>query len=1031
MRRGFCRWLTLAVLLSVPLRPSLHAQMALHTRVFRTAGSYPSVVSVGPTGSVLSKAGDGSVLTWLDGFIKRDIPIPEEIIYRLHESRSGQIWSATKDGLLMYSGTGAGWTPYALPEIRAFLSTPSRQLRQVALLPAEVNRVLILFPDKLIDFEVSSKRTHLLKQASSTPLGEFIEIQEGLEDAVWVTGSYGVAKLEGPARRITADTPWTEFIVPDTNRIGALQRPYELPQGDLTCSANSGVADTREVVHLRDGQWTSFRSPDKKIRQAWRAWDDTVWGFSTTNLFRVNEESDGTATIAREPVSGALYDVAVETNGVFWVASSEGLIQYAPFLWRSPRRLENVEAPVQSILISPDGTNVWLSTPAGLIEQRGGDRRTYPWPEELENLPPRQVFLLPDGRVLIEGPDRPLVLENGKFVKITTPPASHVHLVGALKDGAVCAWFEAKDRETPLDLRLYRGERFESIDLPKEKWNRGEVTFVREGANGDLWICQGATLIRYRRSTGSAEHHGAENGLRTDRVFALGDVGEGRIWCGSAARIYEFRGQRWEPIMSTADRVTEITATPGNVWVSTLSGIHRFFDNSWLSYGTREGLPAGAVYSLRAGPNDKVWAGTARGAFVFHPDADPDPPRTFNPQFDEAQKPAAGEPLLIQFRAQDKWDYTQKPDLLFSYRLDEGGWSPYSNVTSHLFQKLSAGGHVLEVLAMDRNGNRAVTPGRLEFSVIVPWFKDPRLVSVSILALCSSLVLAGLAVNKHFQLKRSYARVEQMVEKRTRELEKANQELLHSQKMRALGTMAAGIAHDFNNILSIIKGSAQIIENNVQDPDKIRTRVGRIQMVVEQGTIIVKALLGLGKTEQKDLSDCDIQDLLHQTRKILSDRFPENVQFQIDAEEELPLVHCAPEVVQQILLNLILNAVEAMHNEGMVELRASVAKVLPPKPVLEPESPPQNGSDPLYILISVVDQGGGIPPENLPRIFEPFFTTKAFSTRRGTGLGLSMVYELAKAQGYGLAVETKVGIGSIFTIIIPVLRKRPSEDAKK
>jgi signal transduction histidine kinase len=202
-------------------------------------------------------------------------------------------------------------------------------------------------------------------------------------------------------------------------------------------------------------------------------------------------------------------------------------------------------------------------------------------------------------------------------------------------------------------------------------------------------------------------------------------------------------------------------------------------------------------------------------------------------------------------------------------------------------------------------------------------------------------------------------------------------------------------------------------------------------MVVEQGTIIVKALLGLGKTEQKDLSDCDVHQLLYQTRKILSDRFPDTVQFQIDAEEELPLMHCAPEVVQQILLNLILNAVEAMHNQGVVELRASVTKILPPKPVLEPERGENHGVTPAHILISVVDQGGGIPAENLPRIFEPFFTTKAFSTRRGTGLGLSMVYELAKAQGYGLAVQTKVGSGSTFTIIIPALAKPPAAEANK
>jgi signal transduction histidine kinase len=125
---------------------------------------------------------------------------------------------------------------------------------------------------------------------------------------------------------------------------------------------------------------------------------------------------------------------------------------------------------------------------------------------------------------------------------------------------------------------------------------------------------------------------------------------------------------------------------------------------------------------------------------------------------------------------------------------------------------------------MDRNGNQSSIPSRIEFAVIVPWFQDPRLLVVMVLALFFSLIFAAYAVLKHFELKRSYAEVEQIVRQRTGELQKANQELLHSQKMRAIGTMAAGIAHDFNNILSIIKGSAQIIERNVDDRESYSDR---------------------------------------------------------------------------------------------------------------------------------------------------------------------------------------------------------------
>jgi signal transduction histidine kinase len=123
---------------------------------------------------------------------------------------------------------------------------------------------------------------------------------------------------------------------------------------------------------------------------------------------------------------------------------------------------------------------------------------------------------------------------------------------------------------------------------------------------------------------------------------------------------------------------------------------------------------------------------------------------------------------------------------------------------------------------------------------------------------------------------------------------------------------------------------------------------------------------------------------------------------------------CSKGVIHQILLNLILNAVDASEGEGTIVLRT---RVLNDPGVGLPLAPSPAAS---YLAIDVVDRGVGIAPEVLPRIFEPFYTTKGFSSRRGTGLGLSMVYELAKGLGYGLAVQSKVGEGSTFTLLAPL-----------
>ncbi len=263
----------------------------------------------------------------------------------------------------------------------------------------------------------------------------------------------------------------------------------------------------------------------------------------------------------------------------------------------------------------------------------------------------------------------------------------------------------------------------------------------------------------------------------------------------------------------------------------------------------------------------------------------------------------------------------------------------------------------------------------------------------------------------------SYAQVEKQVAKRTRELELAGQELLHSQKMRALGTLAAGIAHDFNNILSIVKGSTQIIEANLDNPDKIRTRADRIKTVVDQGSAVVQAMLGFSRGSDETFEDCEINPVLDTTLTLLGDRFLREVEVRFDCAADLPRVHASQSLVQQILLNFIFNAAESMSGRKRVLITTAQTAQLPARMALQP------GAAASYVVVAVRDFGCGIPPELMPRVFEPFFTTKALSTRRGTGLGLSIVYELAKKMEAGLALESAVGQGSVFSLFLPAIPK--------
>ena len=298
--------------------------------------------------------------------------------------------------------------------------------------------------------------------------------------------------------------------------------------------------------------------------------------------------------------------------------------------------------------------------------------------------------------------------------------------------------------------------------------------------------------------------------------------------------------------------------------------------------------------------------------------------------------------------------------------------------------------------------------------MVPPWYKESRLVLIASAGAAAAGFFAVLAYRRHRALVLSYAQVEKQVAERTRELELANQELLQSQKMRALGTLAAGIAHDFNNILSIVKGSAQIIEDNINDPEKIRTRADRIKTVVNQGSAVVQAMLGFSRGSDEILEDCELNPVVDNTLKLLGDRFLREVELRFEGAPDLPRIHASQSLVQQILLNFIFNAAESMDGRKRVIITTAQAGPLPTGMALAP------GAAPSYVAVAVRDFGCGIAPEHVARVFEPFFTTKALSTRRGTGLGLSIVYELAKKMEAGLALESSVGQGSVFSLFLPV-----------
>ena len=157
-----------------------------------------------------------------------------------------------------------------------------------------------------------------------------------------------------------------------------------------------------------------------------------------------------------------------------------------------------------------------------------------------------------------------------------------------------------------------------------------------------------------------------------------------------------------------------------------------------------------------------------------------------------------------------------------------------------------------------------------------------------------------------------------------------------------------------------------------------------------------------------------MNQLVHRSTRLLEDKLGPEVHFEIATSSELPPTKGSPELIQQMLFNLLINAADSMNNKGTILIKTFLRKNWEFETILKPRTAPD------YLLIEITDKGCGISKEYLNRIFEPFFTTKSFSSRKGTGLGLSTVYEFAGDMGYGLAVDSITGRGSTFRIVIPL-----------
>lgn len=999
------------------------AQWSSSWRVYKAADgladSSCSAVTVGPRGErIWVKHGANELLSCLDGYDIFTARAAGEPNSRVYENTMGHLWTTYPEGLARLRG--GDWEKFRLPDVERENRTNviRRMISAIPLVPLVSQSVLVGLPDRLLQFDAWPLRTTTLKLAADTSLGYFNDLEAGLGATFWLSGARGLARLTLATPKTSAT--WEEFLCPASLGVQNFQRMSVDENGGITTVAELIERKERVLVHFDNAHWEIHSLLRGRLLQAWIGPDNDFWAHSIKTLSRLGP--DRTETIELENlVTGQINDVATEPKGVFWLATSEGLARYAPSPWRTPSALTGLHAEIFGMVQDPK-RRLWFAATSGLIQYSRGEWKQFTRPDttDLDFRPSDAVFCLRTGDLALRSGENLLLFDPNteQFRLVTHPQRRAMKLLGQLADEELCVQTLEPDTQSPnhpYRLESFDGRAFRLLaDTNATRTFGGELNFCLQVSNRDLWIGGAAGVALWRDE--KLQTFSRADGAAPDAAFCMLEMGNGKIWCGGLGKIFEFDSQHWSVAQTGFDRVNGLMrAQDGTIWAASNEGVHRYLQGSWLLNNTEEGLPSTVVYEVYQDDKGVFWAGTARGLCRYHPDADIDPPKGYITSANNLSTFLLDTPIVLTLRGQDKWKFTASNRLLFSTRVDTDKWTPFGSQVTIPVKESLPGKHRLEARVMDRNGNvDPLNPASFEFLVVLPWYLETRLIMIATAALGACLFLGGLAINRHLRLKRSYAEVERIVQQRTAELNRAHEALLHSQKMQALGTLSAGIAHDFNNILSIIQGSVQIIAEHLDDKNRVMTRLDRIKTMVQQGASIVKAMLGYSRPQSGEPAPCDINQVVEETVKLLGDRFLQGILLRRQLEPGLPAVFCVKELLQQILLNLILNASEAMAGEGKIVLRTGLAKVFPDSSELAPKAAPQ------YVVVVVQDAGCGINAEVRARIFEPFFTTKALSTRRGTGLGLSMVYEFARTQGLGIHVESEVGRGSVFTIYLPL-----------
>ena len=593
------------------------------------------------------------------------------------------------------------------------------------------------------------------------------------------------------------------------------------------------------------------------------------------------------------------------------------------------------------------------------------------------------------------------IYAEGQFTNLTTADGLvHNRVYKMLQDRQGQFWFG-----TEAGISCYNGENFRNY-TKADGMKDDDVNALIEDAENNIWIGTEDGLVRFDGDT--FKNFGTSDGLAGQQIMGMAIDREGKLWIATLGGVSCYDGEEFVNYTSeqglssdTVLRVFEDRA--GYLWFGTWAGINRFDGVVFQSLTKEDGLTGSTLMAIYQDSEDRIWLGSSSGVTCFQPPA-PSPPPIYIRSVvadrrykagGQLQIPASSELTAFEFHCVN---FKTRPGaMVYGYRLEglDSDWQ-VTHARRVEYEGLRPGTYTFQVTAVDRDLNYSM-PAKIEVE-IVPDARDEKIDE-----------LEERVRERTKELREKNKTLEQTL----RQSRSTQNQLVTQEKMAALGNLVAGIVHELNNPLSAVKSSGDVVARGLS---RIRRAVdgsgdlsGVLQLLddsaragdeaVDRMTRILGNLKNFTRLDEAEYQMADLHEGIESTLALLEHSLDEDVK--VDCQfGELPKIYCNPAELNQVFMNVLLNASQAIEGEGVIGVKT--------------------GADEKEVFVIISDTGRGIEKERLDRIFDPDFSNK--DSRVRLGLGLAMSYNIIGKHRGTFRLESEPGSGTVATITLPIDR---------